>query len=219
MPSLILALAREWLSADIDDRSAEGTMASSRISRGFHRLGLFLAAIPLLAGVAISYFVANDFADGAWQTHQKAACAHQYIARKVADTTASKRTDGRSITGDNPVGGTSIVTDNPDTWLAGKKQETVDEILARIDKYQADPSWLMSAPDDARLDLKHIGCSDAEYDTISLGEARANPAYFSWADQLAAKLGISLAITLAVSLCLYGLVRAIGWVIGGFASS
>ena len=33
------------------------------------------------------------------------------------------------------------------------------------------------------------------------------------------RFGIGLAITLAVSLAVYMLVRAIGWVIGGFASS
>jgi len=32
-------------------------------------------------------------------------------------------------------------------------------------------------------------------------------------------LGLGLAMTLAVSLAVYGLVRAIGWVIGGFAAS
>jgi hypothetical protein len=32
-------------------------------------------------------------------------------------------------------------------------------------------------------------------------------------------LGVSLASTLAVSLAVYGVVRAIGWVVGGFAAS
>jgi hypothetical protein len=32
-------------------------------------------------------------------------------------------------------------------------------------------------------------------------------------------LGIGLAITLAISLGVYGLIRAIGWVIGGFAAT
>ena len=45
-------------------------------NRGFHRLALLLAAIPLLVGIAISYYVARSFADGAWEAHQKAAlCA------------------------------------------------------------------------------------------------------------------------------------------------
>ena len=57
------------------------------------------------------------------------------------------------------------------------------------------------------LNLKQIGCSDSDYDTVSLGEARANPARFSWADQFVTKLGIGLAITLAASLAVYGSVR------------
>ena len=57
---------------------------ATRLSRGFHRLALLLAAIPLLVGIAISYYVARSFADGAWEAHQKAACAHRYIASKVA---------------------------------------------------------------------------------------------------------------------------------------
>jgi hypothetical protein len=41
---------------------------------------------------------------------------------------------------------------------------------------------------------------------------------FYWSDQFLAKLVTGLAITLAVSLALYGVIRAIGWVIGGFAA-
>jgi hypothetical protein len=51
------------------------------------------------------------------------------------------------------------------------------------------------------------------------GEARAPPSSFNWVGPFLTWLGISLAITLAASLAAYGLVRAIGWVIGGFAAS
>jgi hypothetical protein len=40
-----------------------------------------------------------------------------------------------------------------------------------------------------------------------------------WWANFSKALGISLAITLAASLAVYGVVRAIGWVVGGFAAS
>src|SRR4029077_4291844 len=40
-----------------------------------------------------------------------------------------------------------------------------------------------------------------------------------WWANFSKALGVSLAITLAASLAVYGVVRAIGWVIGGFAAS
>ena len=40
-----------------------------------------------------------------------------------------------------------------------------------------------------------------------------------WWANFSKALGTSLAITLAASLAVYGVVRAIGWVIGGFAAS
>jgi hypothetical protein len=71
-----------------------------------------------------------------------------------------------------------------------------------------------------KLNLKEIGCSDLEGDTISVGEVRDYNSGLSWTDYFLSKLfGMPLAITLAISLAVYGLVRAIGWVIGGFARS
>jgi len=53
---------------------------SQRVSRGSHRLGLLLAAIPLLIGIGVSFFVAKDSADKASQAYQQLLCAHRYIA-------------------------------------------------------------------------------------------------------------------------------------------
>jgi hypothetical protein len=39
-----------------------------------------------------------------------------------------------------------------------------------------------------------------------------------WWANFSKALGVSLAITLAVSLAVYGIIRAIGWIIGGFAA-
>ncbi len=41
----------------------------------------------------------------------------------------------------------------------------------------------------------------------------------NWRTKFAVPLTIGLATTLAASFAVYGLVRAIGWVIGGFAAS
>ena len=47
--------------------------------------------------------------------------------------------------------------------------------------------------------------------------ARA-PDEFSYATELLPPLTLGLSITLALSLAVYGVVRAVGWVIGGFVS-
>jgi hypothetical protein len=58
-----------------------GTIATSdRLSRGFHRLAFFLAAIPLLLGGSLSVYIAFDLANRLWEQHQKLVCAHEHIA-------------------------------------------------------------------------------------------------------------------------------------------
>jgi hypothetical protein len=54
--------------------------ASQRVSRGFHRLGLFLAAIILIGG---SYWVfsAFDVAGIYWRHHKALMCAHDFLQR------------------------------------------------------------------------------------------------------------------------------------------
>jgi predicted Co/Zn/Cd cation transporter (cation efflux family) len=67
--------------------------------------------------------------------------------------------------------------------------------------------------------LQKLGCSDWAQ-TASFREViNAKPDDFSYATELLPPLTIGLAITLAVSLAVYGFVRAIDWVIGGFAAS
>jgi hypothetical protein len=53
-----------------------------RVSRGFHRLGLLLAAIPLLIGGAFTIgeaMEAMEAANRASREHQRVICAHQYL--------------------------------------------------------------------------------------------------------------------------------------------
>lgn len=57
--------------------------ASQRVSRGFHRLALFLAAIPLLVGGGLSLFIAIDQAN-------KAKAMHEEQARLMCAQTALK---------------------------------------------------------------------------------------------------------------------------------
>jgi hypothetical protein len=72
---------------------------------------------------------------------------------------------------------------------------------------------------DHKIDLQTLGCSDG-VQIASYGEVvdAQPPGDFSYAARLLPPLGLGLAITLAVSLAIYGVVRAIGWVIGGFAA-
>ena len=51
---------RSELAANVAKTKGSG---SQRVSRGFHRLAIFLAAIPLLVGLATSFYVAKDVAD------------------------------------------------------------------------------------------------------------------------------------------------------------
>ena len=66
-----------------------------------------------------------------------------------------------------------------------------------------------------RIKLKQIGCSDLEDDTLSYDVARSPP---TWGEQTTLPWA-SIVLTLALSFGLYLLIRAIGWVIGGFAAS
>jgi hypothetical protein len=67
------------------------------------------------------------------------------------------------------------------------------------------------------ISLKQLGCSNSEYDTVKFAEA-LKPSEFSWLSNLA-PISFGLALTLMVTFAVYGIVRAIGWVIGGFAAS
>ena len=72
--------------------------------------------------------------------------------------------------------------------------------------------------DNREVSLQKLGCSDWEYDTAKFGEIRDVSPKLN-------RLGVfappcrELAITLAITLAVYGMICAIGWVIGGFAAS
>jgi hypothetical protein len=136
--------------------------ASLRVSRGFHRLGLFLAALPFVAGISFAVVLFQDH-NSARHKHDRLICAYNYVQNGMPDPPPS---------------------------------EASKMIIS----------------------LKQIGCSDRDWDTVSYHEA-ANPSEFTWWDWLNDEAPLCILITLAISLAVYGLVRAIGWVIGGFAAS
>jgi hypothetical protein len=66
--------------------------------------------------------------------------------------------------------------------------------------------------------LKQIGCSNSD-DTVTVGEARNPPPNLNWFAEFGSGLLLSpLPQTLIITLAVYVVVRAIGWVIGGFAA-
>jgi hypothetical protein len=66
--------------------------------------------------------------------------------------------------------------------------------------------------------LKQIGCSNSD-DTVTVGEARNPPPNLNWFAEFGSGLLLSpLPQTLIVTLVVYVIVRAIGWVISGFVA-
>ena len=128
-------------------------MASQKISRGFHRLGIFLAAIPLLIGGAASIIDALDQAGR---------------PREYPISTEQLKQPKLNIEGV----GTVPAPPSFNKLTAEQQNEMVDEIATA-----------------------------------------------HWRSTFANALLLNLALTLAGALTIYGLFRAIGWVIGGFASS
>jgi hypothetical protein len=64
-----------------------------------------------------------------------------------------------------------------------------------------------------------IGCSNDSWDWASVEEVTNSPPTFPWLSAFGSGLLPALPITLILTLGIYVMVRAIGWVIGGFAAS
>ena len=125
--------------------------ASQRVSRGFHRLALFLAAIYLLIGIAVTMMIGDKL-----------------NFERVAFPCA-----------------------------ASKIKQDASERGVQLYYY----------------DLKDLGCSDTTY-VVSPGMVLEASPPNMWVI-----ISEWLVISLAVALAVYGLVRALGWVIGGFAAT
>jgi hypothetical protein len=66
-------------------------------------------------------------------------------------------------------------------------------------------------------DLKELGCSEwrRTVSVLEILDARP-PSEFGWMWEFLSDLAKGLGLMLAVSLTVYGVIRAMGWVIGGF---
>jgi hypothetical protein len=156
---------------------------AQRVSRGFHRLALFLAAIPLLVGGAASAYVALDHANSAKATHD------QQAAKLVCAQTALNSEQQLKLLGLPPL-------------PSGYHLESLGSL------------------DSEQIDLQKLGCPGWPQ-TTTIGEVlhAKPPEALSYVESFLPPPGIGFVITLAVTLAVYVVVRAIGWVIGGFAAS
>jgi hypothetical protein len=148
---------------------------AEKISRGFHRLGLFLAALILLIGVPYSLFQALELMDYDVQHDEALKCAHDLLQR-----------------------------DPKRFW----------------DLNFIKPEDLNHVTDDWPVDLSTFGCSDPEGGMVTFGEVRVVPPV-NWISRFGSLwLGLPARIyglgALLLALAIYALVRAIGWIIGGF---
>ena len=161
---------------------------SQRLSRGFHRLGLFVALIPLLVGAAATFFAGSDAVKSGRQSHQAQVelhCARSYYAEQYSKP--------------NPL----IEEMNR---LVGIKPGSLEAMFGNTGK----PIY-----------LGDIGCAEERGKTASPEAVfyATEPAPFSRANALLPVLLTGLLISFAVASSVYGVIRAIGWVVGSFAAS
>ena len=140
---------------------------SQRVSRGFHRLGLFLAVIVLLVGVIAC--LASPYQE-ATEEHEKLTCAHK------------------------------VYLDNPKLFW-----ETAFA-----------PTPLDSSQPPLTISLREIGCSQSA-DFVLIADAKQPPDFYWWR-RFAEEAGPIFVLTVVFAVAIYGLLQAIGWVIGGFPS-
>jgi len=169
-----------------DIRSGGNLMSSSqRVSRGFHRLGLFMAAITLVVGSIASLNIASDIASNAARWHDEQAtlaCAQEAFHKKFYADLSRKAFERRMAT----------------------KLEAVKTGEVTL----------------THVNLKELGCSEwsERVPVLTIFTAKP-PGEFSWTVELWSTYALYVVYALAVSLAVYGIVCAIGWVIGAFAAS
>lgn len=89
--------------------------------------------------------------------------------------------------------------------------------LPKIDRDEKD-EWkvIFFAPDE--WEVSFAKCSISEAEPMTLGEAR-NPPTLHWLRVFTTYAAAGIALALGIAACVYGLIRSIGRVIGGFAAS
>ena len=74
--------------------------ASQRVSRGFHRLALFLAAIPLILGVVFAVYVGNSEAQRYLVSHKikvSEACANERLCPTLGCDQSSAASENTTL--------------------------------------------------------------------------------------------------------------------------
>jgi hypothetical protein len=157
---------------------------AQRVSRGFHRLAVFLATIPLLLGAIASLYIASETANSARRSHDEQAtmiCAQNALYKKFYADLSREEFERRVA-------------------------EKLPRLEAGEDKV-TDP------------DLKELGCSvfSRKVSLLEIFRAKA-PGEFDWKAEFLLACAAGIAVTLVLVFTVYSIVRAIGWVIGGFAA-
>ena len=102
-----------------------------------------------------------------------------------------------------------------------KKHDGLVRCCGVAGRGEAAPTWATYplGPDDM-VSLEALGCANKPWgeDVAHILQA-PDPGWFSFAGTFITAFLLTLAAVFAVSLASYGLIRAIGWVIGGFATS
>ena len=139
-------------------------MAAGRISRGFRQLAISLAAIPLVAGLAFTAFLAHSLHG------------------------SDKKTEAARVERNAMV-----------ACARGALKDTT---------YQ----W------SDLIDFQTLGCSKTS-DQWTLGAIRMYVMQPAQNSSVFFMVGFAITLSLLASLTVYGIVGAIGWVIGGFMAS
>ena len=150
--------------------------------------------------------------------HQQVLCAHGRVAALIGGHEVKPDRwpppSGPKLT----IEGLGMIPVGEDFLRLSQDERTkkVDEILASV-KAETTGPWDQWVPSE-KLSPLALGCGEKYDADISYGEALIPPD-FNWLTTFVSGLIHSISITLALSVAFYALVRAIGWVIGGFAAS
>ena len=137
-----------------------------RLSRGSHRLGIALAAIPLLAGLAFTAFLAHSL-HGSDKKAEAARVERNAMVACARDALKDTTYQSRDLIDFQTLG----CSKTSDQWTLG-----------------AIRMYVMQSPRNSSAEVVFM-------------------------------VGIGITLSLLASLTVYGIVGAIGWVIGGFAAN
>ena len=141
-------------------------MAAHRISRGFHRIGIASAAIPLVAGLAFTAFLAHSL-HGSDKKAEAARVERNAMVACARDALKDTTYQSRDLIDFQTLG----CSKTSDQWTLG-----------------AIRMYVMRSPRNSSAEVVFM-------------------------------VGIGITLSLLASLTVYGIVRAIGWVIGRFTTS